>query len=158
DGARSLLEGVALRPGASTLAHIGSVPNLPCVIVGSDRLYSKKRWLPLRRTPIWIAFGNSIPSFPGLEKFAARERIERELAAAFRCLYAALREKFSLSDDALPSSPQERMKCSRPALSGRSAPASQNTAKGRRDSNKLRRFAASGVDLLMRASINLLQY
>src|SRR6266496_6113482 len=94
DGARSLLEGAALRPGASTLAHIASVPILPCVIVGSDRLYSKKRWLPLRRTPIWIAFGDSIPSFPGLEKFAARERVERELAAAFRCLYAELREKF----------------------------------------------------------------
>jgi len=49
DGARSLLEGAPLRPGASTLAHIAGVPILPCVILGSDRLYSKKRWLPLRR-------------------------------------------------------------------------------------------------------------
>jgi 1-acyl-sn-glycerol-3-phosphate acyltransferase len=157
DGARSLLEGAALRPGASTLAHIASVPILPCVIVGSDRLYSKKRWLPLRRTPIWIAFGHSIPSFSGLEKFAARERIERELAAAFRCLYAELRKKFSLTEDDLPHSPQERMKSSRPALPERSALASQNTATERRGYNKLRRFAASGVDLLMCASINLLQ-
>jgi 1-acyl-sn-glycerol-3-phosphate acyltransferase len=39
DGARSLLEGAPLRPGASTLAHIASVPILPCVILGSDRLY-----------------------------------------------------------------------------------------------------------------------
>ena len=46
DGARSLLEGAPLRPGASTLAHIAGVPILPCVIVGSDRLYSTKRWLP----------------------------------------------------------------------------------------------------------------
>ena len=156
DGARSLLEGAALRPGASTLAHIAGVPILPCVIVGSDRLYSKKRWLPLQRTPIWIAFGDSIPSFRRLEKFAARERIEREVAAAFRCLYAELREKFSLTEDDLPRSPQERMKCS-PALPRRSAPASQNTAKGRRGYNKLRRFAASGVDLVMCTSINLLQ-
>src|SRR4029450_10842135 len=156
DGTRSVLEGAALRPGASTLAHIAGVSILPCVIVGSDRLYSRKRWLPLRRTPIWIAFGDSIPSFPGLEKLGARERIERELAAAFRCLYAELREKFSLTEDDLPHSPQERMKCSCPALPGRSA-ASQNTAKGRRGYNKLRRFAASGVDLLMCASINLLQ-
>jgi 1-acyl-sn-glycerol-3-phosphate acyltransferase len=42
NGARSVLEGAALRPGASTLAHIAGIPIFPCVIVGSDRLYSKK--------------------------------------------------------------------------------------------------------------------
>ena len=109
DGARSVLEGAALRPGASTLAHIAGVPILPCVIVGSDRLYSKKRWLPLRRTPIWIAFGNPIPHFPDLEKSAARACIERELASAFKLLYAELREKFSLKPDDLPHPPKERM-------------------------------------------------
>src|SRR2546430_955636 len=48
DGVRSLLEGAPLRPGATTLAHIARVPILPCVILGSDRLYSIKQWLPLR--------------------------------------------------------------------------------------------------------------
>src|SRR5438034_113286 len=157
DGPRSLLEGAPLRPGASTLAHISGVPIVPCVIVGSDRLYSKKSWLPLRRTPIWIAFGNPIPHFSDLEKSAARACIEHELAEAFGCLYAELRENFSLTEDDLPHSPQERMKCSPPALSARSALASQNTATERRGYNKLRRFGASGVDLLMCASINLLQ-
>jgi 1-acyl-sn-glycerol-3-phosphate acyltransferase len=157
DGTRSLLEGAALRPGASTLAHIAGVPILPCVIVGSDRLYAKKRWLPLRRTPIWIAFGDPIPSFPSLEKFAARQRIELELAAAFKHLYAELREKFSLTEDDLPHSPRERVKCTYPAMPECSTRASENTATERRDYNKLRRFAASGVDLLMCGSINLLQ-
>ena len=109
DGARSLLEGAPLRPGASALAHIAGVPILPCVIVGSDRLYSKTRWLPLRRTPIWIAFGDAIPPFPELEKSAARACIERELAAAFRRLYAELHGKFSLTPDDLPHPPRERM-------------------------------------------------
>src|SRR5881296_2410701 len=109
DGARSLLEGAPLRPGASTLAHIASAPIVPCVIVGSDRLYSPKSWLPLRRTPIWIAFGDPIPHFPNLEKSAARKRIERELAAAFKILYAELRETFSLTPDDLPHPPRERM-------------------------------------------------
>ena len=108
DGARSLLEGAALRPG-STLGHIAGVPILPCVIIGSDRLYSKRRWLPLRRTPIWIAFGNPIPHFPDLGKSAARARIERELATAFTLLYAELREKFSLTPDDLPHPPRQRM-------------------------------------------------
>ena len=107
DGARSLLEGAPLRPGASTLAHMAGVPILPCVIVGSDRLYSKKSWLPLRRTPVWVAFGDPIPPFPDLEKSAARERIERELAAAFKNLYAELREKFSLTPDDLPHSAEK---------------------------------------------------
>jgi 1-acyl-sn-glycerol-3-phosphate acyltransferase len=110
DGARSLLEGAPLRPGASTLAHMAGVPILPCVIVGTDRLYSRKSWLPLRRTPIWVAFGDPIPPFPDLEKSAARERIERELGATFKNLYAELREKFSLTPDDLPHPPRERMK------------------------------------------------
>src|SRR6266704_3309690 len=74
DGVRSLLEGAPLRPGAATLAHIAGVPILPCVILGSDRLYSIKQWLPLRRTPIWIAFGSPIPHSPDLKKSEARGR------------------------------------------------------------------------------------
>ena len=109
DGARSLLEGAPLRPGASTLAHMAGVPILPCVILGSDRLYSKKRWLPLRRTPVWIAFGDPISRFSDLEKSAARERIERELTAVFKGLYAELREKFQLTLDDLPHPPRERI-------------------------------------------------
>src|SRR6266571_38572 len=116
DGARSLLEGAPLRPGASTLAHMAGVPILPCVIVGSDRLYSKKSWRPLRRTPIWIAFGDPISSFPELEKSCARQRIERELAAVFKSLYAELREEFSLTADDLPHPPRERMKNSARAV------------------------------------------
>jgi 1-acyl-sn-glycerol-3-phosphate acyltransferase len=157
DGARSLLQGAPLRPGATTLAHMAGVPVLPCVIVGSDRLYSAKSWLPMRRTPVWIAFGDLIPPFPDLEKSDARQRIERELAAAFKDLYTELREKFQLTPDDLPKPPKDRMKCSRPALSGRSQLAHQNTATERRGYNNLRRFTAAGVDALMCASMNLLQ-
>ena len=108
DGARSLLEGAPLRPGAATLAQIADVPVVPCVILGTDRFYSKKQWLPFRRTPVWIAFGKPISCFPELQKSQARERIESELAAAFKNLYAELREKFRLTTDDLPQSPQER--------------------------------------------------
>src|SRR5436190_7233458 len=96
DGARSLLEGAPLRPGAATLAHIAGVPILPCVILGSDRFYSPRQWLPLRRTPIWIAFGHPISHFPELQKLEARERIESELTSAFKSLYAQLRQEFRL--------------------------------------------------------------
>ncbi len=109
DGIGSVLEGAALRPGVSTLAHIAKVPILPCVILGSDRLYAKANWLPLRRTPIWVAFGRPIPPYPDLEKSEARARTEQELAAAFRSLYAEMREKFALSPDDLPHPPQQRI-------------------------------------------------
>lgn len=108
DGVRSVIEGAPLRPGASALAHLARVPVLPCVIVGPDRFYAGKSWLPLRRTPVWIAFGEPISNHPELAKDAARERIERELAAAFQKLYAELREKFSLTDSDLPQSPRQR--------------------------------------------------
>src|SRR5262250_3226752 len=90
DGARSLLEGAPLRPGAATLAQIANVPVVPCVILGTDRFYSKKQWLPFRHTPVWIAFGKPISCFPELQKSQARERIESELSAAFRDLYSEL--------------------------------------------------------------------
>jgi 1-acyl-sn-glycerol-3-phosphate acyltransferase len=139
DGARSVLEDAPLRPGASTLAHMAGVPIVPCVIVGSDRLYAGRRWLPLRRTPIWLAFGEPISNFPELEKSTARERIERELAAAFKNLYSELREKFSLSADDLPHPPRERMnERTKPIL-------------------LIPRSSAFAIDSLMCASMNLLQ-
>jgi len=149
DGTRSLLEGGPLRPGAAILAQIAGVPILPCVIVGSDRLYSIKRWLPLRRTPVWIAFGDSIPTFPELQKDEARERIHRELATAFKNLYAELRETFQITPDDLPHSPQERFRVRghvRAFESGDKSPHS-----------KITRFRAISVDSLMCASMNLLQ-
>jgi len=135
DGVRSLLEGAPLRPGASTLAHMAGVPILPCVILGTDRFYSMKGWLPLRRTPVWIAFGKPISHSPEFEKFQTRERIESELADAFKSLYAELRQTFQLTADDLPHPPQERMKARR---------------------HPLRRASAKTVDSLLCASLNLL--
>jgi 1-acyl-sn-glycerol-3-phosphate acyltransferase len=140
DGANSLLNGARLRPGAATLAHMAGAPILPCVVLGSDRLYAKRSWLPLRRTPIWIAFGQPIPSFSNLEKHAARERIESELTDAFQNLYSELREKFRLTSDDLPKPPRERMR---------------STSKTRRQ--RLHRTRASVVDLGMCTAMNLLQ-
>src|SRR5216110_214755 len=140
DGARSLLGGAPLRPGASTLAHMAGVPIVPCVILGSDRLYAKRNWLPLRRTPVVIAFGQAISHFPELEKSVARARIEQELADGFQRLYAELRRKFQLTRDDLPHPPRERM---------RSQPKNPR--------RRLHRAAANAVDFAMCVSMNLVQ-
>ena len=156
DGLRSVLEGAPLRPGAATLAHIAGVPILPCVILGSDRLYSSKQWLLLRRTPIWIVFGTAISHFPELQRSEARERIESELAAAFKNLYAELREKFRLTTDDLPHPSQERTGSCRA-----SAPFAMSDADNRSGYStiarySLRSFASTTVDSLLCASINVL--
>ena len=165
DGAKSLLEGAPLRAGASTLAHIAQAPILPCVILGSDRLYAKRSWLPLRRTPVWIAFGKSISTPPDLEKSAARKRTEEQLTNAFQKLYAELRERFRLTPDDLPHPPRERMKKS-PVSSHHEAHEEQvslpnsKSLRDLRGGNKphlMRRLAANTVDFAVCTSMNLLQ-
>ena len=154
DGARSLLEGAPLRPGAATLAQIGRVPIVPCVILGTDRLYSKRQWLPFRRTPVWIAFGKPISNFRELRKFQARKRIESELAGAFKNLYAELRRKFQLTADDLPQPPSERINCRASAslAEHRGGNRSGCPKNARRGSRTL----AKSVDSLLCASINFL--
>jgi len=161
DGTRSLLEGAPLRPGASTLAHIAGVPILPCVILGSDRLYSKRQWLPFRRTPIWIAFGNPISHFPVLQKSQAREQIESELATAFKKLYAELREKFRLTPDDLPHPPQGRFRMPRSRDCGTAFKSSPRRIRPVADADmsarcKLMRLNATAIDSLICGSFNLL--
>jgi 1-acyl-sn-glycerol-3-phosphate acyltransferase len=110
DGAASLLAGASLRPGVSTLAHMADVPVIPCVILGSDRLYSGKRWRPSNRAPVWIGFGSAIFPRTDLAKTDARARMESELAAAFQLLCRQMCERFSLTINDLPQPPKERMK------------------------------------------------
>ncbi len=149
DGSRSLLEGAPLRAGAATLANIAGTPIMPCVIVGSDRLYSKKNWLPLRRTPIWIAFGDPISDFPGLAKSDACRRTERDLTTAFKNLYSELRQTFRLSPDDLPHPPRERFGVPRHVRTFKRGDMSPHS--------KITRIRAMAIDSLMCASINLMQ-
>ena len=109
DGKNSILEGAPARSGVPVLADLADASVLPCVILGSDRLYNKKRWLRLRRTPIWIAFGEPILKPRDLTKHDTREWIEQEFTDALNKLYHELRSAFSLTANDLPSPPRSRM-------------------------------------------------
>jgi 1-acyl-sn-glycerol-3-phosphate acyltransferase len=156
DGARSLLEGAPLRPGAATFAQIADVPVVPCVILGTDRFYSKNQWLPFRRTPVWIGFGKPISCCPERQKLQARERIESQLAAAFRNLYGELREKFRLTPDDLPQSPQERMRSCRATAPLAMLGAGNRSGCPTIARRSLRSIGSTTVDSLLCASINWL--
>jgi 1-acyl-sn-glycerol-3-phosphate acyltransferase len=102
DGEASVLGGAVLRRGIRAVADLGKAPIIPCVVLGSDRLYRSSNWLPFRRTPIWIGFGQPLTADVGT---ALEERLAEEL----RALAAEMREHFGLGDDDFPKPPRERM-------------------------------------------------
>ncbi len=103
DGEASVLAGAPPQRGLSMLARLSHAPVLPCVILGSDRLYHIKNWKPWRRVPIWICFGEIIPS--GLEE----EAFSKQLASSFVHLREELLIKHGATPEDLPQSPKQRM-------------------------------------------------
>jgi len=65
-------------------------------------------WLPLRRVPVWIGFGEAIYSQSDIPRNRARELVEDSLAQAFISLRERLVLEFRLSEADLPNTPQAR--------------------------------------------------
>jgi 1-acyl-sn-glycerol-3-phosphate acyltransferase len=105
DGARSILAGAEMREGAFLLAAKANCPVLPVVILGSERLYNRRNWLPWRRAKVFIATGD--PVFPAE---GARKQLRDDTAAAMTQLKDRLIETCQLTADDLPHSPQQRMR------------------------------------------------
>lgn len=102
DGAASVLGGAEIRRGIRAVSDLGKAPIIPCVVLGSDRLYRSSNWIPFRRTPIWIGFGKPLSASDG-------EALEHRLGEELRALAAQMREHFGLTDDDFPKPPRERM-------------------------------------------------
>lgn len=107
-GSNSVLEGAALRPGSAVLSQMADVPIVPCVLLGSDRFYSKAMWKPFRRNRMWIAFGEPLRADPVLPRMEARFDLERRLAESMRNLCEELRVTYGLTEADLPKTPQHR--------------------------------------------------
>jgi 1-acyl-sn-glycerol-3-phosphate acyltransferase len=109
DGAGSIINGAEMKQGLTLLSTLARAPIIPCVILGSDRLYNLRNWLPWRRPQIWIGCGNPIP--PPLEagpqaKDFARQLFSSEIVKLKERLY----EDFKLKPADLPHPPKMRMK------------------------------------------------
>ena len=103
-GTSSMLEGTAPKSGATALARLAGAPIIPCIVLGTDRLYAKRSWRPgPPRTPIWVTVGAPF-SVTGLKSDEADAR----MADTVRDLYAATIAHFSLGPDDLPTTPQKR--------------------------------------------------
>lgn len=107
DGAASVLGGAELRPGSAALAQMAGVPIVPCVLLGSDRLYGAKHWWPRRRIPAWIAFGEPLHCAGDTKE--ARAAMELALGESLRALAEELRTTFALTDADFPQPPRKRM-------------------------------------------------
>jgi 1-acyl-sn-glycerol-3-phosphate acyltransferase len=103
-GATSILEGAAPKGGATALARLAGAPIIPCVVLGTDRLYATRSWRPgPPRTPVWVSIGAPFP-VSGMTGEAA----DAQMAGALRELAAATIAHFDLGPDDLPATPQHR--------------------------------------------------
>lgn len=107
-GKGSVLQGAQMWPGVSALCVLSGKAIVPSVILGTDRLYNKLNWLPLRRVPVWIGFGEAIYSRSDIPRNRARELVEDSLAQAFISLRERLVLEFRLTEADLPNTPQAR--------------------------------------------------
>ncbi len=102
-GAASVLEGAPTMRGTAWLARRERVPVVPCVILGTDRLYVARHWRPWRgRVPVWIGFGPAIRP----EEWA--DAPPDLLGERLRALYAEMTRVFQLQPDDLPMTSQGR--------------------------------------------------
>jgi len=107
-GPQSILEGAPMWPGVCALSVLSGKPIVPCVILGTDRLYHPGNWLPFRRVPIWIGVGD--PLFPEETSRRAdgRELLQAQLSGSFINLKNRLQERYHLRPCDLPATPQAR--------------------------------------------------
>lgn len=104
-GTSSILELAPMKPGLVTWSLLAHAPIIPCVVLGTDRLYAKKAWR--QRPHLWIIVGKAI--HPPITKTIDREKnLQQQLNTAFPALQQELCERFQLCDDDLPKRAQER--------------------------------------------------
>jgi len=109
DGAASIVNGAAMKQGVALLSTMSGAPILPCVILGSDRFYNAKSWLPWRRPFVWLAFGNLIEHPAGLTGDALRKHMRETFAREILALRDRLRADYALTGADLPHPPRQRM-------------------------------------------------
>ena len=107
-GASSLLEGAPVWTGFAGLSLMTGKPVVPCLIFGTDRLYRPANWLPFRRVPAWMIFGE--PCYPrtDLPREEARALLTGEVEKSLVKLKDQMVQHFALQLADLPQTPQHR--------------------------------------------------
>jgi len=106
-GATSILNGATMKPGLAALSIHSGVPIIPCLLLGSDRLYKRSNWF--HRIPLILLIGHAITP-PQKQKVSPEERrvFSLHLASMFLSLKEEAIARFHLSPYDLPQTPQAR--------------------------------------------------
>jgi 1-acyl-sn-glycerol-3-phosphate acyltransferase len=109
-GTTSILNGATMKPGLAALSIHSGAPIIPCLLLGSDRLYNRTNWLPWHgRTTLILIIGKAIVP-PGKQPHStdAREHFSEHLAQSFISLKEEAITRFNLTAEDLPQTPQAR--------------------------------------------------
>lgn len=108
-GTESIIGGAPLDEAVGSFAQLAGVPIVPCVMLGTDKLYAKSAW-KWRRTTLYVRYGEPLSITPksGQSPAAARADLTQRAEASIRALAQKLREEFNLTDNDFPRTAQER--------------------------------------------------
>jgi 1-acyl-sn-glycerol-3-phosphate acyltransferase len=110
DGAASIVNGAEMKQGVSLLFALSDAPVIPCVILGSDRLYNFRHWLPWRRAKVFVGYGKPIlPSGHAADE-NKKDYVRKRFGSEILELKERLCEDFSLTAADLPHPPRQRMR------------------------------------------------
>jgi 1-acyl-sn-glycerol-3-phosphate acyltransferase len=111
-GEKSILgSSFELYEGAFMIAMLGRVPIIPCLVIGTDRLYEPRHLK--HRPPVWVKMGKPIwPEGKGKEAIAG---LRDQTIRAIQGLAQELRESQKIQPEDWPQSPQQRNPKIKPA-------------------------------------------
>ena len=101
-GPTSVLGGAEMAMGTASLWRMAEVPVIPMIIIGSDRMYALKNYVP--RSRVMVRVGPALPP----DKEAAREDLRDRIVAAWRAIFESMKRDYQIRPEELPQSAQER--------------------------------------------------
>jgi 1-acyl-sn-glycerol-3-phosphate acyltransferase len=99
-GGDLVIHGGPLKRGACSIAIRAGVPIVPCVMLGTPQLNEVGPWLPFKRARVWLAYGRPITPPAAPSDRAKRAALAEQLRQAYAELYAELRDRFDIPDEA----------------------------------------------------------
>lgn len=107
-GRESVLSGAKPKPGFAALAWLAGAPVIPCLVLGSDRLYAPSAWGRWKGGALFALFGPALERLsPGIPRSEALAGLERAWLDALAALLARARE-LGARDEDLPQTAARR--------------------------------------------------